>query len=94
MSIKLLQYFSFQPLCAILDIIKQSKHIQAIDNVRFSKHVIIRFSILILTSFSLLLLRLYIIDFQGPNFRPRENPIAAADSFFTRVSLINTSSIL
>lgn len=79
-------------MCAIYDAFNHMKHFQAIKMRKInkfdliSKHVIIRFIIIILTTLSLVLLRLYIMDFHGPTFKPRENPIAAADSFFTRVS--------
>lgn len=88
-----LKYFSLtfilflQPTCVTLDLIKNQNIFNLLRKSRLKLLMKrnLKNMTLILTTFILLYLRFYIINFEAPNFKPADNPLAASNKTLTRV---------
>lgn len=86
----LLYAFIFQPMCVIIEILSE---LALLKDVRKSlksflmSQMAIRWSVLVLVTMVLVFLRMWIMNFEQPTFKPMDNPIAASEQLMTRVSM-------
>lgn len=80
-----------QPMCLVIEMLSvvEMSHLKDVrKNVeRFlNSQMAIRWSLLICITIVLVFLRLWIMNFEQPTFKPMDNPIAASEQLLTRVS--------
>lgn len=85
--------FASQPFCIVHDILNElfSKRLNQRSesnnnsHQRLQSNVIVRCTISAIMTVSIALMRMFVIDFQSPEFKEPDNPIAAADDISTKV---------
>lgn len=82
-----------QPFCIVHDILNElfSKRLNQLcesnnnSHHRYQSNVIFRCSVFAIMTVSIALMRLFVMDFQSPEFKEPDNPIAAVDDILTKV---------